>query len=144
MFECNQCPKVLKTRLNLKTHIAEVHGGQRLKCSFCEKTFQKQSDLNVHENAVHIVMNYQCELCKENFKSHKVASYHVRTFHKIKDEMSKGLINTIVPTKIKQGTCITFILKHRKVNFDCGYYLLSQTYFRKLDYGLHFSFQINN
>ena len=62
MFKCNQCHKVVKTKLNLKLHVAEVHELKIRECSFCEKTFIKQSDLNVHLKDAHKGMKYQCEL----------------------------------------------------------------------------------
>ena len=108
MFECNHCQMVMKTKLNLKLHSAEVHEVKIRECSFCDKTFQKQSDLNVHLNDAHKGMKYQCDLCKDNFGSQNKANLHMRMFHKIKEEHSQGLIKLIGPTNIKQGIALQF------------------------------------
>ena len=106
-YECDSCPKVLKSRCSLIAHMkrhldtkphvcvtcnrgfvnlpelkehAATHGPKHFKCETCGKGFHYKSALNLHRNTHSDVRNFKCLSCPKKFKSSKDLRQHT-LFH---------------------------------------------------------------
>ena len=69
---CPYCRSVMKSKANLRNHIASVHTGQKtFLCELCEKTFLTSSDLTKHFRNVHDSSKdelVECGVCGEKVR----------------------------------------------------------------------------
>ena len=77
-FPCPKCPKQLKDRRSLKSHIYDAHSGTRF-CSLCPKTFKRYCHLRRHIMEVHRKhkdVMFMCPNCGKLFSRKEFLTKH--------------------------------------------------------------------
>ena len=58
-FTCQICGKGFKNNAHVKTHIENVHAGQKVHCGVCSKVFKNKQSLITHCSVKHGLTKYQ-------------------------------------------------------------------------------------
>ena len=85
-FVCEICGQKRRSAVALRTHIAQVHEGQRpWPCPVCNKTFASRHYVDEHVKVQHEkVMPFSCNQCHEKFARRRTLIMHRRTVHENK------------------------------------------------------------
>lgn len=76
---CQECGKVLTTKVKLEAHVRVIHKGERnFKCHYCPRTFTSKSNQQMHEGHVHTgVLPYRCQHCGKMFSRKAMLKAHL-------------------------------------------------------------------
>jgi KRAB domain-containing zinc finger protein len=87
-FKCDLCPSVLTTAMSLKTHKTHKHSGLRPFSCFCGKSYALRETLKSHIRNVHNgERKYKCPHCNKGFNSNPRLNDHVNNTHGKKQEI---------------------------------------------------------
>jgi len=77
--KCPECEKSFQTTTHLRTHVARVHLGIKMKCEDCGKMVQ---DLHSHQVYVHKQpKNFPCDQCDKRFHTISSLKSHIEAQH---------------------------------------------------------------
>ena len=81
--ECITCKKTYIRLDHLKSHMHNVHEGQKdQKCDFCQKSFFLKGHLNVHLRVVHEGQRaHKCNFCRKVFSRSDTLKQHTSSVH---------------------------------------------------------------
>ncbi len=82
--QCEHCPKVFKSKSNLKQHL-RTHFGATFRCNECNKSFT-ESGYRYHRLTSHVAnaeaaKRFRCQLCPKSFVQNKLLVKHVASCH---------------------------------------------------------------
>ena len=87
-FQCQDCAKAFKTKMNLKRH-QTVHTGEKpYQCEVCDKRFTQQQSLNAHRVGKHlgIYPSFVCKYCNKSLRRRSDLTSHIAHQHSYLDE----------------------------------------------------------
>ena len=95
-LKCEICLKTFKHKHYLKTHLRNVHEGEKnYKCEKCDKSFSQQSSLNTHIAYVHEKREKaKCLECGKLFRTQEFLQKHIKAGHKGIQEFKCNLCDT--------------------------------------------------
>ena len=84
-FPCPKCPKLLKTKKNLKFHLSVVHEGNvKSTCQLCGNEFTKTSNLKRHILNIHEKRkDHSCQICGKAFFLESNLTKHIMAIHHV-------------------------------------------------------------
>ncbi|CRK96716.1 CLUMA_CG009919, isoform A [Clunio marinus] len=87
-FPCDLCSSVLTTAMSLKTHKTHKHSGLRPHQCYCGKSYALRETLKSHIRNVHNgERKYKCPHCQKGFNSNPRLRDHVNNIHGTKQEI---------------------------------------------------------
>lgn len=87
VYKCEYegCPKVYRSRENLKLHIQNIHKKQKpYQCNYCVLRFSHRNGRIYHERKVHtLYFPYKCpmENCSSSFPCKSALNFHLKSNH---------------------------------------------------------------
>ena len=87
-FKCDQCQKDFSSKINLRSHIKDVHDKiKQFACSSCEVKISRNSSLKLHIKAVHDkILDIECNVCEYKCSDNGNLQRHIKSSHdKIRD-----------------------------------------------------------
>ena len=96
IYQCKFCQMICKSQKEYRTHLKEVHEGEKVVCQQCNKPFNRPQALKKHMLAVHLgIRNSKCKHCDKAFSNDGQLKVHVDAVHeKLKnhkcDQCGKG------------------------------------------------------
>ena len=102
-YQCQECPKVYKTKYRFQLHTKAVHGKIKpYPCQKCDKSYGYKHILRIHVNMVHEkITPYQCQecqltcRCKSEFQRHmNIVHEKLKPFTCLQCDNSFGYKNT--------------------------------------------------
>ena len=58
-FTCTMCGKGFKNNAHVRTHIENVHAGEKVQCGVCQKILKNKQSLITHSSVMHGLTKYQ-------------------------------------------------------------------------------------
>ena len=89
-FQCNQCEKSYKVKVELKKHIDKIHRGLKYQCEECPDVLSSSQSLRRHIRNVHelVLRSSRCDVCGKCFKEID----HLRKHMKIHEDATKSFV----------------------------------------------------
>jgi len=82
--KCDKCGQKFKSRYQLRTHMATIHGsGKYFSCTKCEYNATTKQLLQEHDMKVHEMIFFRCELCPSKFVRKYALRRHMENVHKL-------------------------------------------------------------
>jgi len=82
--KCDKCGQKFKSRYELRTHMATIHGsGKYFSCPKCDYNATTKQLLQEHDMKVHELIFFRCEMCPSKFVRKYALRRHMENVHKL-------------------------------------------------------------
>ncbi|GAB0099698.1 hypothetical protein DMENIID0001_155850 [Sergentomyia squamirostris] len=82
VFECPTCPKKLRSKGQLRSHIRNIHvNGNPFKCPKCPKAYKTKRDLTYHLETHNTEATHKCLHCGRCYKGKNQLFSHIDRYH---------------------------------------------------------------
>lgn len=79
---CGLCLETFETKLLIRAHQKDTHGGGAYCCDVCGRKFTSKRSVNLHILTKHAELKtFLCDLCGDGFAHHSVLSEHIKRKH---------------------------------------------------------------
>ena len=76
-FECNRCAKIFNQKINLDTHISQVHEKKlAFCCTKCGKSFHSRANKSHHEKRCGGEKPFKCSICNKGLSTNSSLILH--------------------------------------------------------------------
>lgn len=81
-YPCDQCGKILKTKISKDNHMESAHSKRIIKCQICLKPMKHYNDRVKHMSEVHnITHKFKCPICSREYNIKHYLATHIRQTH---------------------------------------------------------------
>lgn len=86
-YPCNQCGKILKSKMSKSNHMESAHFKRVLKCHLCFEPMKHYNDRIKHMSVAHnITHKFTCHICGREYNIKHYLATHMRQTHGHKDK----------------------------------------------------------